>query len=73
MKLDDFKVGTIVWFRGFGNETEVISIDLAHGTWIGQDCDGQVLYDLDEVEKHWMNSYNHPDDMVAQIKDKLKE
>lgn len=62
MKLDDFKVGIKVWFRGFGPEVEVISIDLENGSWIGQDYDGQASYPLNEVEKYWTDLYSHPDD-----------
>jgi len=61
MKLEDFKVGLKVWFMGFGQETEVISINIEEGSWIGADCDGQGLYPLDEVEDYWADSYSHPD------------
>ncbi len=53
VKLGDFKVGTKVCFRDSGPVTEIISIDLENGSWVGQDYDGQALYPLDEVEKHW--------------------
>lgn len=57
-----FKVGAIVWFHGFGLETEVISIDTGDlyldspeedGNWVGRDLDGLSVYPLNEVNNHW--------------------
>lgn len=52
-----FKVGAKIWFRGFGSETEVLSISEATGSWIGYDADGKHLYPLDEVSEHWSPHY----------------
>jgi hypothetical protein len=56
-----FKVGAKIWFRGFGSETEVLSINETEGSWIGCDDNGEHLYPLDEVNAHWKPNYDHPD------------
>lgn len=57
----DFKIGSKIWFMGFGHETEVISIDVDNDSWIGLDYDGQHLYPLNEVSKYWKDSYKNTD------------
>ena len=59
-----FKVGTKVWFHGFGPETEVIEIDdgechldpeLEKGSWLCYSIDGYSRIPLDEVAAgHWV-------------------
>lgn len=57
-----FKVGCSVWFRGFGPETKILSINQTNNTWTGLDLDGQGNYLLDEVAKHWSPFYFKPND-----------
>lgn len=48
-----FKVGVKTSFLGLSEETEVLSIDLNEGSWIGFDADGKHKYPLDEVNRYW--------------------
>ncbi len=48
-----FKVGAIIFFRGLDPATEVMSIDKDNNSCIGRDCEGDRLYSLDEISKHW--------------------
>src|SRR5208282_661075 len=57
-----FDIGAKIWFMGFGLETSILSIDEVQESWIGLDADGQHLYPLDEVLKHWRPLYTGPDD-----------
>ena len=48
-----FKEGARLQFRGSGPVTEVVSIDSATSSWVG-DADGdRACYPLNEVAEHW--------------------
>jgi hypothetical protein len=53
-----FKVGAKLWFMGFGEENEVVSIhedfiDDDDAYWVARTFDGDVIYPLNEVAKYW--------------------
>ena len=69
---DWFKVGITVWFMGFGEGEEVVSIhedfiDDEDAYWIAKTFDGEARYSLSEFTKYWVPSHT---DWASETKNK---